>query len=72
MVRKAIGTLYSLPTNSNPTEKPTMPKPTSKPIKYTGIKSQAQIQKEIDSGLAPFETMDEAKAYYDKLSIDIN
>jgi len=28
MVRKAIGTLYSLPTNSNPTEKPTMPKPT--------------------------------------------
>lgn len=66
-ISKAIGTLYNLPTNTGSATTAKAPKA----IKYTGSKTQAQVQDEIDGGLAPFKTMEEAKAYYDKLSVNI-
>ena len=72
MVRKAIGTLYSLPTNSNPIAKPTTQKPTSKPISYVRSKTYSQVDEEINSGLAPFKNREEAKLYYDKIGTQLN
>lgn len=63
-IAKAIGTLYNLPTNTNSA-------PAPKAVSYKFSKTKAQVQDEIDSGLAPFTTMEGAKAYYDKQSINI-
>ena len=66
MVRKAIGTLYNLPTRA-----PGIVSAAPKSIRYTGSKSAAMVQEEIDEGLAPFKNMAEAKSYYDKINIQI-
>ncbi len=65
ITRKAIGTLYNLPTRA-----PNIVS-AAKGINYTGTKSASTVQEEINDGLAPFRTMEEAKSYYDKLNIQI-